>query len=437
VIENELFLRSLLVGGNLMEVDRPNPTEPVRIEPDLEFIRALESQGGETLKKCFQCGTCSATCTLSPDEDPFPRKEIIWAVWGMKDRLLKDPDVWLCYQCHDCSTRCPRAAQPGNVLAAVRQECVHHYSIPGFFGRWVGQPSCLPFLLGLPAALLTAALFARKPIEDALGFSADVGERIVYAYSAVFPHWLLNGFFGFFTLLAFLVVLIGITRFWRAMKSGAVEDGTYAPTKGILPSIGATLKKIVTHADFAECEASRSRSFAHLCVFFGFGGLTLVTLWVITAKHNPLVQENFAYPFGFLSPWKILANLGGVAVVTGCLLMAWNRIKSDENVGPGGYSDWALLAALILVVFTGFATEIMHYQRLEPHRHIAYFVHLVLVFSVLIYLPYSKLAHVAYRTTAMVFAEHTGRTRKTDPPPVVAPGADQEERNDAGNKSEE
>ena len=62
-----------------------------------------------------------------------------------------------------------------------------------------------------------------------------------------------------------------------------------------------------------------------------------------------------------------------------------------------------------LVVSTGFITEVLHYLRLEPHRHIAYFVHLVFVFVVLMYLPYSKLAHLVYRRTAMVFAEHTGR----------------------------
>jgi nitrate reductase gamma subunit len=61
------------------------------------------------------------------------------------------------------------------------------------------------------------------------------------------------------------------------------------------------------------------------------------------------------------------------------------------------------------VVLTGFLSEALHYARMEPHREIVYFVHLVFVATLLMYLPYSKFAHLIYRTTAMVYAEHSGR----------------------------
>jgi quinone-modifying oxidoreductase subunit QmoC len=389
----------------------PGPSkngEPVWVESDLDFIQTLTERGGDTFKKCFQCGTCSATCSLSPDMEPFPRKEMIWASWGMKDRLLTDPDVWLCHQCNDCSIRCPRGARPGDVLAVVRRESVLHYSTPRFLGAWVRHPKYVPIMLLVPAALLGLALLARDPVERALGISKNIGEEIVFSYSSWFPHWLLNSFFGFFGLLALLAMVVGVTRFWRTIKTAGVRVGLTTPVKGLFPSIVSALKNIIAHKQFDTCTSAHSRYLSHLLVFFGFIALTLVTLWVITARYNPLIQGHFVYPFGFWYPWKILANLGGVAIVIGCITMIRQRLMDSEHVGPGTYFDWAFMLSLLIVVVTGFATEVMHYVRLEPHRHVAYFVHLVFVFGLLIYLPYSKFAHLVYRATAMVFAEYSG-----------------------------
>ena len=135
-------------------------------------------------------------------------------------------------------------------------------------------------------------------------------------------------------------------------------------------------------------------------MFFGFIALAVVTTWVITGPINPLLQNGFAYPFSFWSPWKVLANLGGVAVLVGCVLMIWERLYDSDNAGSSTFFDWAFLWTLFAVVVTGFATELLHYLRMVPHRHVAYFVHLVSVFALLIYLPYSKFAHLLYRMSA-------------------------------------
>ena len=104
-----------------------------------------------------------------------------------------------------------------------------------------------------------------------------------------------------------------------------------------------------------------------------------------------------------------LANLGGLALVAGCFLMIKDRLTVREEETAGTYSDWSLIGLLLLVAVSGFVTEILHYVRLEPHRHAAYFLHLLLALSLLMYLPYSKLAHVVYRVVALTFAERIGR----------------------------
>ena len=381
----------------------------VRVDPDLEFIRALQKSGGDSLKKCMQCGNCSAACPLSPDLHPFPRKEMAWALWGMKERLLTDPDIWLCHHCNDCSTNCPRQTRPGDVLGAVRQQCILHFAFPGFLAKWVSRPKYIPILLAIPAILLGLATRYRENIGDSLGLSVPAEESIIYSFVPMFPHWLLNTFFGVFSILALMAAVIGVTRFARALRGSRVWGEDSKPVKGVFSSIGSVLLKVVTHDRFTSCETDHSRSISHFFVFFGFLALSVVTLWIITGPVNPLIQSDFVYPFSFWSPWKLLANIGGLAVLTGVLLMIWERLYFGHLAGTSSYFDWLLVWSIFLVVASGFATEVLHYLRMAPHRHVAYFIHLVFVFSLLIYLPYSKFAHMLYRATAMVFAERYGR----------------------------
>ena len=382
---------------------------PVAIDPDLDFIRSLSRQTGESYKKCFQCGTCSATCPISPEDSPFPRKEMAWALWGMRDRLLEDPDVWLCHHCNDCSVSCPRSGRPGDVLAAVRRESVIHYAAPRFLARWVSRPRFVPLLLGLPALLLGLAIVFQQQIGNALGFATPPGQPIVYSYSPMLPHWLINSFFGLFTLVALLGAVVGLARFVRVMKAPHVWGATGPPERSLAGSAWIAIKQLFTHDKFTSCTAAHSRPLSHFLVFFGFLALTVVTFWVITGPVNPLLIDGFVYPFAFLSPWKLLANLGGAAVFFGCVMMLRQRYRNRDNAGGSTFFDWIFLWTLFAVVVSGFATEALHYLRMVPHRHVVYFIHLVLVFALIVYLPYSKFAHVLYRTAAMIFAEYYGR----------------------------
>jgi len=385
--------------------------QPMWIEPDLDFIRLLRKRGGDQFKKCMQCGTCSATCALSPDIKPFPAKEMVWAAWGMKDQLLNDPDVWLCFQCNDCSTRCPRGARPGDLLAIIRQESVVQHSFPRFLGRWVSQPQYIPLLLGIPAALLGLTLYLKSPIEKALGITRFADERIVFSYSSMFPHWLLNSFFAIISLFILIAVIMGAKRFWATMKNSNSVIESASVNKSLFPCVITTLKNVIIHKNFTDCTTARPRYLSHMSVFFGFAALSMVTFWVITSGLNPLLQTDFVYPFGFWSPWKILANLGGLAVLFGCGLMILERFKKQDQVSLGTFFDWYLIGMILAVVCTGFFTEVLHYVRLEPHRHIIYFIHLVFACALLMYLPYSKLAHMIYRAVALVYAEYTGRKK--------------------------
>ena len=405
--------------------------DPYVVKPDRDFLHRILAEGGEDLKKCFQCATCSVVCELSEGKSPFPRKEMIWTQWGLKDRLVADPDVWLCHQCNDCSTKCPRGARPGDVLAAVRHETVKHYAVPRVLGELVGEVKFLPILLIVPAVLLLLALAMRGPLWGALEGVLQYMHHDGF-YSDLYPHWLLIGFFTTFWGLAMLGGVLGLVRFWNAMKAADVTAGRYNPVLGIVPSLVRVVMTIFRHDKFGQCIDRETRRWAHLGAFYGFAALFAVSVWAVIALYmiNPMIaghEHDLHYPFGFFDlfgfPWKLLANLGAIALIGGCVLAIRDRTSGKAESGASTTFDWVFVWLLLIVGVTGLLTEVLRWvvdPGMYGAEHVVwtapeclayaiYFCHLVVVFGLLVYLPYSKFAHVLYRTAALVYAEHSGR----------------------------
>jgi quinone-modifying oxidoreductase subunit QmoC len=396
--------------------------EALLLKPDRKFVEEVISAGGGDLNKCYQCATCSVVCGLSNEPSPFPRKEMIWAQWGLKDRLISDPDIWLCHQCNDCSLRCPRGARPGDVMAAVRQKAIEHYAFPSVMGRLVNSARAIPWMLvAVPAILIGMALLVRGPIESALNYTDPHGHEF---YAHFFPHWLLIVFYSGLTLLTFGGLIVGLFRFWGGMKANDAALGRGAPVLGLIPSTIKALGALLTHDRFGSCTDQASRKPAHLMAFYGFIALFIVTTWaVIDLYIMPLLGVEALYPFGLLHPMKILANVGGILLIVG----AGRAILTRRNAPKDGYHqsttfDWVFVWLLFLVGITGFVVEVFRFvaegaagpeayaSGFATPAYAFYFVHLVCVFGLLVYLPYSKFAHMWYRLVAMIYGEHTGRT---------------------------
>ena len=130
----------------------------VELEPDIRFKKELTKKSGASLNECIQCGTCSVVCSLAPKEKPFPRKEMIWAAWGLKEHLIANTDVWLCHQCGDCSTYCPRGVKPADVISAVRKMTYLHYARPRFLGIMLSNPKWLPVAVLIPIVIIASIL---------------------------------------------------------------------------------------------------------------------------------------------------------------------------------------------------------------------------------------------------------------------------------------
>ena len=81
--------------------------------------------GGENIKKCFACGTCTAGCpAFHADHEYNPRKIIRKILFGMREEVLKSPFIWLCHQCYACSANCPQDVDFSHIMMAIRDIAV-------------------------------------------------------------------------------------------------------------------------------------------------------------------------------------------------------------------------------------------------------------------------------------------------------------------------
>jgi quinone-modifying oxidoreductase subunit QmoC len=370
------------------------------IKPDIQFINYIKENGGDTLKKCFQCASCSVVCSLSPQDNSFPRKEMISATWGQKDKLLSDPDIWLCHGCTDCNTYCPRGAKPADVLGAIRSYVTEFFAFPKFMGTALKKPKFLIPLLLVPFIILFAILYINLGGDFSQLKSGDI------IFARFFPHGILEAFFIGGNVLIFAFAGIGLYRYWQNLNSFVVNN----KKKSFISVLIKTVTEILTHKNFTECSTNSSRFWGHLLIFYGFLGAMATAGLALGAD----IFFNFQAPIPFFNPIKILGNLSGLSLLIGSSLVIIKRLRTKENLGSNTYSDWILVLIVFGVAITGLLTEAMRLTATPFIAYNTYYLHLVLIFFLLWYAPYSKLAHMFYRTLALVYLRMNSRDKKPE-----------------------
>lgn len=420
------------------------PQATVRLRPDQSLVRNLLDSGGESLRQCMQCATCSAACAITNTEHPLPRKEMLWAQWGLRARLMADIDLWLCHECRDCSKRCPRNARPSDVMAALRRECISYYSSPNALGRWANHPFGLIIFGGISSCIFSLSLAIWRTTGGSRLTASTFGTRFALSFWSEIPRDLVVLLFSSVVIFDLMVLLTGIQRFWKALKIEYSKTAPLNSSASWKTTFSTTVFRITSHHDFKRCANEIPKHANHTLVMCGMLGLVAADLWIIFAPFNPLLH-GLVYPLGPSEPWKFVANIAGLTLLIGICDMMRQRVQrnpttlqsiserhtsstsganerktnqefsqSDREIETTGtYSDWLLLIGVAATVITGFATELLHFARLDTLRWSFYVIHLFVVLTLLLVLPYSKLAHVAYRTAAFAFVERYGIRRNT------------------------
>jgi len=410
----------------------------VRVQPDLKFVQELQQVGGESLKKCYQCATCSVVCPLSPADGPYPRKEMVWAQWGLKDKLVNDIDIWLCHNCGTCSDMCPRGAKPGDLLSALRNMAYRSLAKPSIIGTWMSSAKYFPILFLIPGLLYLAIWMMRAgvlgtafPLFVAEGHELTVAAEGAIIYGGLFPgDYFIDPIFG--AVFAFMLFAFagGIANMLKGFES---IPRTFIVGRGEEPSFLSclidTLKtEVAQHSRFANCGQEAKdvqRLTGHLFVFYSFVALMIVT-GVVAFGHwfgawflqhvmglegglAALIAWSGHTPMPLWSPVKLLANVGAAGLVYGLMKLTSRRSELDASKSTSNWYDWYLLTVIWGIAATGIGSEVFRLLGMKMLAYPTYYVHLVFVFMMLAYLPWSKLGHVVYRTVALAYARKIGR----------------------------
>jgi len=237
----------------------------------------------------------------------------------------------------------------------------------------------LPFLLLLPAILFTLI---------ALTSPATAGEAPEFAQW--FPARVLEPLFFAVAGLALVAFALGIGRFLHALAAAGVPPPTIA-------ALGAALVEIARHGRFSRCKPSTLQRWGHLLTFWSFIGLAVVGTIIGLGTMFGLMHT----PLAVTHPLKVFANAAAIGIGAGGLLLLIARAGNAERRAHSTYFDWLFLLTLIGVAVTGVSAELLRLGQVVPLMFAVYWVHLVLVFSLFLYAPYTKFAHLAYRTVAI------------------------------------
>jgi quinone-modifying oxidoreductase subunit QmoC len=176
------------------------------------------------------------------------------------------------------------------------------------------------------------------------------------------------------------------------------------------------LVEVATHKRFGDCERGvPKRRWGHFLLMWGFVGAAVTSGFAVLYLYKDTVflswlKLGYSYPVP-LDHWvKWLGNFSAVLLVVGGILLYANRLTAtDKLVGATTGIDRFFLYTVLWVIVTGVLTETFRFVAVPTVlAAVVYVLHLGIVLTLFLTFPYSKFAHLVYRTLAMVHERMAG-----------------------------
>lgn len=336
---------------------------------------------------CNSCRYCEGLCAV------FPAMEM--------RRAFSDGDLNylanLCHNCGACYTDCqfsPPHEFMVNVpqtLAKVRVDSWSAYAWPAAFQPMFQRN-------GLAIAVMTAVCVAAFFLGFAAWHDADALFATDGRFYRLMPHTVMAGLFGFASLYALVAMVMGFRNFWR--DTGSVELQSEDSTS-FLQACRDILTMRYLDGGGAGCvnadeKPTDMRRMFHHFTFYGFL-LCFAATSTATIYHYVF---DIPAPYGFLQLPKLFGISGGLALVIGTAGLFHAKFTRDRAMMD--MKRFGMDNAFILMLFlSGFTGLVLMLTRQTPALAITLSLHLGVVFSLFLSMPYGKFVHGLYRAGAL------------------------------------
>ena len=342
-----------------------------RVNP--EFATELKKYGANDFSACFNCGNCTATCALSTTDSSFPREMIRYTTLGVEDEIKASLKPWECYYCGECSSECPRQAEPGELMMSLRRWLTAKYDWTGLSGlMYKSLPASITAFVLTFIGVLAFSVNANFDLENMM--------HVGHLFESI--------------AIALIMVVIFVPNIIRMWYFTILKPKTKVPFKKYVSSIREFFVTMFVQKRSLDCEDNRFRWFEHFILVLGYLSLLFTTVFMDWFSS----QYEFVIIFGY-----VVSAI--VFVVT--IDFVNSRMKKKKVMNQKSQpSDWFFVIWLFMMGLTAFMTRLfIDLDILEMNKWL-YILHFtILVQWALIIVPFGKWTHFLYRSFAMCFAK--------------------------------
>jgi ferredoxin len=363
----------------------------------------LAHYGGDTAVKCFNCGNCTAVCSLTNQDSVFPRRYIRYIQLGLEDKMAGSLDPWLCYYCGDCSETCPREAHPGKLMMASRRWLISKYDWTGL-SRLMYRHEWSEIAMLVVVALVVLALFT---VPSGFGFrllaqhpEARASVNLGCFAPKEIVHW---GDLTLAALLGGLLLSNAARMFWFVRRQGPP-----LPAGLLLAQLKEFIVHGLTQKRWRDCATSATKHWLrHLLLVTAYG--TMFTLVVIFLLWFQVEDTSFH--------WTSLLGYYATLILLGATL--WiiqdRRKKKDQIHKYSDLADWMFPVLLFLTSLSGILLHMARLVNLAMPAYYLYLIHLMIAVPMLaVEVPFGKWSHLFYRPMAQYLLAVQSKARQRE-----------------------